>query len=170
MAEAHRRQVRRPVTRADVARYAGVSTAVVSYVMNDGPKPVAAATAARVRRAIEVLGYRPNLSARALRSGSTRMLALVVSDISNPFFADYALQVQAEAGSRGYAVLMANAHGDPAMESQIVDDLIDRIMDDPGLNANPKVNEAPPRSGNHPAGRGSGLARKELGATPRSTA
>ena len=98
MAEAHRRQVRRPVTRADVARYAGVSTAVVSYVMNDGPKPVAAATAARVRRAIEVLGYRPNLSARALRSGSTRMLALVVSDISNPFFADYALQVQAELG------------------------------------------------------------------------
>ena len=80
----------RPVTRNDVARYAGVSTAVVSYVMNDGPKPVAAATAARVRRAIDVLGYRPNLSARALRSGSTRMLALVVSDISNPFFADYA--------------------------------------------------------------------------------
>ena len=118
MAEAHGRQVRRPVTRADVARYAGVSTAVVSYVMNDGPNPVAAATAARVRRAIEVLGDRPNLSARALRSGSTRMLALVVSDISNPFFADYALQVQAEAGSRGYAVLMANAHGDPAMEAR----------------------------------------------------
>ena len=112
-----------------MARYAGVSTAVVSYVMNDGPKPVAAATAARVRRAIEVLGYRPNLSARALRSGSTRMLALVVSDITNPFFADYALQVQAEAGSRGYAVLMANAHGDPAIESQIVDDLIDRQAD-----------------------------------------
>ena len=117
------------MTRNDVARYAGVSTAVVSYVMNDGPKPVAAATAARVRRAIEVLGYRPNLSARALRSGSTRMLALVVSDITNPFFADYALQIQAEAGSRGYAVLMANAHGDPAIESQIVDDLIDRQAD-----------------------------------------
>jgi LacI family transcriptional regulator, galactose operon repressor len=119
----------RPVTRNDVARYAGVSTAVVSYVMNDGPKPVAAATAARVRRAIEVLGYRPNLSARALRSGSTRMLALVVSDITNPFFAEYALQVQAEAGSRGYAVLMANAHADPAVESQIIDDLIDRQTD-----------------------------------------
>ena len=119
----------RPVTRNDVARYAGVSTAVVSYVINDGPKPVAAATAARVRRAIEVLDYRPNLSARALRSGSTRMLALVVSDISNPFFADYALRVQAEAGARGYAVLMANAHGDPAVESQIIDDLIDRQAD-----------------------------------------
>ncbi len=119
----------RSVTRNDVARYAGVSTAVVSYVINDGPKPVAAATAARVRRAIQVLGYRPNLSARALRSGLTRMLALVVSDISNPFFADYALQIQSEADSRGYAVLMANAHGDPVIESQIIDDLIDRQAD-----------------------------------------
>ena len=129
MAEARGRQVRRPVTRADVARYAGVSTAVVSYVINDGPKPVALATADRVRRAIDVLGYRPNLSARALRSGLTRMLALVVSDISNPFFADYALQIQMEADKRGYALLMANAHGDPDIENSIIEDLISRQVD-----------------------------------------
>jgi DNA-binding LacI/PurR family transcriptional regulator len=49
----------RAVTRADVARYAQVSSAVVSYVVNDGPKKVAPATAARVREAIELLGYRP---------------------------------------------------------------------------------------------------------------
>ena len=53
-------ELRRSVTRTDVARYAGVSSAVVSYVVNDGPKPVATATAARVREAIAVLGYRPN--------------------------------------------------------------------------------------------------------------
>jgi len=57
------------------------------------------------------------------------MLALVVPDISNPFFADYALQVQAEARRHGYAVLMDNAHGDAALESQIIDDLIDRQAD-----------------------------------------
>ena len=117
------------MTRADVARYAGVSTAVVSYVINNGPKPVATATAARVQHAIDVLGYRPNLSARALRSGQTRMLALVLSDISNPFFADYALQVQAEAHTRGYAVLMANAYGDSDTENHIIDDLIGRQVD-----------------------------------------
>lgn len=117
------------MTRTDVARYAGVSTAVVSYVINNGPKPVAHETAARVRRAIEVLGYRPNLSARALRSGLTRMLALVVSDISNPFFAEYALQVQAQAHARDYALLMANAYADAAIENQIIDDLISRQVD-----------------------------------------
>ena len=51
------------ITRNDVARYAGVSSAVVSYVVNDGPKPVAAATAARVRvQRSTFLGYRPNPS------------------------------------------------------------------------------------------------------------
>lgn len=119
----------RPVTRADVARYAGVSTAVVSYVINDGPKPVAKATAARVRDAIEVLGYRPNLSARALVSGLTKLIALVVSDISNPFFADYALQVQIQAQARGYAVLMANAFADPQIENRVIDDLVGRQVD-----------------------------------------
>ena len=49
----------RNVTVADVARYAGVSPAVVSYVINDGPRRVAPATADRVRNAIDVLGYRP---------------------------------------------------------------------------------------------------------------
>lgn len=78
----------RPVTRADVARYAGVSTAVVSYVINSGPKPVAPHTAARVRDAIERLDYRPNGNARALRKGTTEMLGLVLSDSTNPYFVE----------------------------------------------------------------------------------
>ena len=82
------------VTRSDVARYAGVSTAVVSYVVNGGPRPVAAATAARVSEAIRVLGYRPNASARALRTGSTQMLGLVVPEIGNPLFAELAVAVE----------------------------------------------------------------------------
>ena len=65
----------RNVTLVDVARYAGVSTAVVSYVVNDGPRPVAPATADRVRNAIAVLGYRPNSHARALISGRTGISA-----------------------------------------------------------------------------------------------
>ncbi|HKU11044.1 MAG TPA: LacI family DNA-binding transcriptional regulator, partial [Sinomonas sp.] len=51
-------------TRKDVARLAGVSTAVVSYVVNGGPKRVSPATEAKVRDAIAVLGYRPNAAAR----------------------------------------------------------------------------------------------------------
>ena len=83
----------RAVTRADVARYAGVSTAVVSYVINDGPKPVAPATAARVRAAIDRLAYRPNGNARALRTGTTQMLGLVLSDSTNPYFVELAAAI-----------------------------------------------------------------------------
>ena len=77
----------RAVTRTDVARHAGVSTAVVSHVVNGGPKKVSEATTRRVLDAIEQLGYRPNRTARALSLGSTRTLGLVVGDTTNPFYA-----------------------------------------------------------------------------------
>jgi LacI family transcriptional regulator len=119
----------RSVTRADVARYAGVSTAVVSYVVNNGPKPVAPATAARVAEAIAVLGYRPNLSARALRRGSTQMLGLVVHDSSNPFFGSFALEITVEAARLGYVVLMINSLANVEMEQRALDDLVGRQVD-----------------------------------------
>jgi LacI family transcriptional regulator len=122
-------ELRRSVTRADVARYAGVSSAVVSYVVNNGPKRVAPATAARVREAIAVLGYRPNLSARALKRGSTQMLGLVVHDSSNPFFGTFALEITVEAARRGYVVLMINSRADIEMEQQALDDLVGRQVD-----------------------------------------
>ena len=122
-------ELRRSVTRADVARYAGVSTAVVSYVVNNGPKPVAPATAARVREAIALLGYRPNLSARALKRGSTQMLGLVVHDSGNPFFGTFALEITIEAARLGYVVLMINSLADVEMEQRALDDLVGRQVD-----------------------------------------
>ena len=68
----------RAATLADVARLAGVSSAVVSYVVNNGPRPVAPSTADRVRDAIAALGYRPNSHARALSTGSTGILGLIL--------------------------------------------------------------------------------------------
>jgi LacI family transcriptional regulator len=62
------------VTRADVARYAVVRTAVVSYVVNYGPKAVAPKTAGRVREAVELLDYRPNVNAQALRRGTNEVI------------------------------------------------------------------------------------------------
>ena len=118
-----------PVTRSDVARRAGVSSAVVSYVVNDGPRPVAPATAERVREAIRALGYRPNASARALRTGSTRLLGLVVPEIANPLFAEMAVAVEAAAAQRGYAVLLANSDGDSATERRHIQHLTGRQID-----------------------------------------
>ncbi|PRY14673.1 LacI family DNA-binding transcriptional regulator [Kineococcus rhizosphaerae] len=117
------------VTRADVARYAGVSSAVVSYVVNDGPRPVAAATAARVREAIEVLGYRPNPSAQALRRGSSRLLGHVVPDLGNPLWAQFALAVEEVAAGRGYDVLLASTEGGAEAEHRRIETLVARGVD-----------------------------------------
>jgi LacI family transcriptional regulator len=119
----------RPPTRADVARYAGVSTAVVSYVVNDGPRRVAPETAARVRAAIEILKYRPNVNARALKKGSTDMLGLVLPDITNPFFAEYARALEMAAAAHGYVLVVANSDANEAYEGRIVSDLSNRHVD-----------------------------------------
>jgi LacI family transcriptional regulator len=119
----------RPPTRGDVARYAGVSTAVVSYVINDGPRRVAPETAARVRAAIEILKYRPNVNARALKRGFTEMLGVVLPDITNPFFAEYARALEIAAVAHGHVLVVATSDGEEANERRIVSDLANRHVD-----------------------------------------
>ncbi len=116
----------RAATRTDVARLAGVSTAVVSYVVNGGPRPVAPATRDRVLDAIRALGYRPNASARALKHGSTRLLGLVLSEIVNPFHSECIDALDTAATHRGYSMLLASTHGDDAREQVLRSSLIDR--------------------------------------------
>ena len=123
------RPPRRRVTRAEVARLAGVSTAVVSYVLNDGPRPVAEQTAMRVREAMKLLDYRPNSSARALRRGRTEILGLVVSDSMNPFYTQYTAELVRAAAASGQLLLIADSRGDPGAEADVVDDLVARQID-----------------------------------------
>lgn len=120
---------RKPVTRAAVAKVAGVSTAVVSYVLNDGPRPVAPTTRERVLRAIEELGYRPNAIARALKLRRTHTIALVVPDNSNPFFAELAKAIEDIAYSRGYAILLGNSSNDHDRERAQIRTLTGRQVD-----------------------------------------
>lgn len=115
-----------PVTRNDVARYAGVSTAVVSYVVNDGPRAVSPQARERVLEAIRVLGYRPNATARALRTGSTQTFGLITPDGGNPLFAELAKAIDKAASERGYVVLQTSADGDPETERTKVAQLLAR--------------------------------------------
>ncbi|WP_350280513.1 LacI family DNA-binding transcriptional regulator [Kribbella sp. HUAS MG21] len=115
-----------PVTRNDVAQYAGVSTAVVSYVVNEGPRKVAPETRERVLDAIRVLGYRPNATARALRMGTTRTFGLITPDGGNPLFAELAKAIDREAAARGYVVLQTSADGDPETEHAKIAELVAR--------------------------------------------
>lgn len=115
--------------RIDVARLAGTSPSVVSYVMNDGPRGVAPATRERVLAAIAELGYRPNAVARSLRMNRTMTLGLVIPDNSNPFFAELARRIEEVGFSYGYTILLGNAMDDDEREAQYVRALLDRQVD-----------------------------------------
>lgn len=117
------------VTRNDVARRAGTSPAVVSYVLNKGPRPVSAVTSAKVMAAIEELGYRPNHLARALRVKRSMVLGLLMPDASNPFFASLARALEDLAYDLGYALLVGNATEDDEREARYVSTFVDRQVD-----------------------------------------
>ncbi len=117
------------VTRADVARLAGTSPALVSYVLNGGPRSVAPATRARIEAAIAELGYRPNMSARSLRMNRGHALGMVIPDGANPFFAELSAAIEAAAFERGYPLFVGNAAGDESREQAYVRSFIDRRVE-----------------------------------------
>lgn len=117
------------VTRKDVADAAGVSPAVVSYVLNDGPRGVAPATRAQVLEAVQRLGYRPNRIAASLRSKRTHSLGLIVPDNTNPYFAELAREVEEEAFRCGYTLLLGNAVDDVDREGLYLREFLDRQVD-----------------------------------------
>lgn len=117
------------VTRAEVAKEAGTSVAVVSYVINNGPRPVAQATRQRVLAAIKKTGYRPNGIARALASGTTRTYGLIVPNIANPFISSMAHALQQEAFADGRVLLLGDSGDDRARELELVNNLLHRQVD-----------------------------------------
>lgn len=101
------------MTSVDVARRAGVSQSTVSLVLSGkGAGRISARTEAAVRAAAEALDYRPNVAARALRTGSARTVGLVVPDVTHPFFGRVLRGAQAAAWREGYAVVLADAAND----------------------------------------------------------
>jgi LacI family transcriptional regulator len=123
----HRR--RAGVTRQDVADRAGVSSAVVSYVVNSGPRNVAPATRDRVLSAIQELQYRPNATARALKRGVSEIIGLVISDNTNPYFAEFARAIERVAASRGLSVIFINSAESHDDETELVGKILSRQVD-----------------------------------------
>jgi LacI family transcriptional regulator len=92
---------------AEIARRANVSTATVSRAINQSG-PVKAATARKVWRAISELNYYPNSHARALVSGRSRLIGLIVSDITNPFFPELIRSFETQAAQQHYDLLLTS--------------------------------------------------------------
>ena len=114
---------RRAPTIYDVARECGVAASTVSRAFAR-PGRVNPETEARIRAAAQRLGYRVNPQARALQTGKTGMIALVVGDITNPVNFDIILGGEAAAGEAGYTMVLADAQESPRTER----DAINRVV------------------------------------------
>jgi LacI family transcriptional regulator len=116
------------VTIADVASRAGVSPTTVSHVLS-GKRVVGAATRDTVMDAIRELGYRPNFVARNLRTRQSHMVAVVVPDITNPFYAVLTRGLADAVDSAGYGSFVCNTDGRHERERKFLQDVMDRGVD-----------------------------------------
>ncbi|MFD1939020.1 MULTISPECIES: LacI family DNA-binding transcriptional regulator [Nonomuraea] len=107
------------VTIRDVARASGVHVSTVSRTFS-APHLVNAETRTRVLAVADDLGYRPNRAARALTTGKTHNLGLIVADIANPFFSSLIKAAQAQARLRDYHVFVADTDEDPQVEEELI--------------------------------------------------
>jgi len=115
-------------TIADVARRAGVSKMTVSRVINNSGY-ISPDTRERVEQAIAELGYIPNALARSLRFKQTQTIALIVTDITNPFFTTIARGVEDTASEHGFSVIFCNTDESREEEQEYVRVLIQKQID-----------------------------------------
>ncbi|TDU88252.1 LacI family transcriptional regulator [Kribbella voronezhensis] len=105
---------------SDVAARAGVSTATVSRALN-GKSTVDRELVARVQKAADELGYQPNGPARNLRRQEAAVVALIISDVENPFFTAIARGVEDVAHEVGYSVVLCNSDESAEKENRYID-------------------------------------------------
>jgi LacI family transcriptional regulator len=115
----------------DIATKVGVSTALVSYVLNglEKEKRVGKEVVEKVKKAAEELNYRPNQIARSLRKGSTNTIGLIVADIANPFFGHLARIIEDEASKFNYVVILGSSDEDYSKSESLVETFLNRQVD-----------------------------------------
>lgn len=116
------------VTALDVAERAGVSRSAVSRVFTPGAS-VSKSTAAKVRRAADDLGYRPNVLARSLITGRSRIIGLVVAYLENQFYPEAIERLSRALQARGYHVLVFMASNSGAEADEVMAELLDYQVD-----------------------------------------
>jgi LacI family transcriptional regulator len=117
-----------PVRMKDIARDLGVSVVTVSKVLRNH-SDISEETRARVLRRIKELNYRPNLAARALVTGRTYTVGLIVPDLVHPFFAEVAKGLSRVLRKKGYSVVISSSEEDVELEQQEIEQLVARRVD-----------------------------------------
>lgn len=112
----------------DVARVAGVSKSLVSLAIR-GDAGVSEATRARILATAEQLGYRSNALARGLVQGKTQIIALLVSDLTNDYFADVVDGIEQDAAANGFGTVIGHGRGSAEVLAKSLDDMLDLGVD-----------------------------------------
>jgi Transcriptional regulators len=122
--------MKKNVSLKDIAEQVGVSTALVSYVLNNKLKNrINKDVAAKIRQAAKDLNYRPNQIARSLKVQKTFTIGLIVADIANPFFSQIARIIEDEAKNCGYSVIFGSSDENAEKTSGLIKLLLDRQVD-----------------------------------------
>ena len=115
----------KPPTILDVAKRAGVSKSTVSNVIRNA-RSITPKTRLKVTKAIEELGYRPNILARQMVHQRTTIFGVVVGDLANPFYAEMAKLIERFAAARGYRVMFCNTQGEEEIEVAGLEGLLEQ--------------------------------------------
>lgn len=113
----------------DIARLAGVSIATVSMILNSKDQNISNSTRENVLRIARESNYIPNAMARSLIIGQTKIIGLIVPEISNPFFPELARGVEDKANEAGYNVILCNSEDNPAKEEKYLEMLAEKMVD-----------------------------------------
>lgn len=124
----------------DVAREVGVSCATVSLVLSGKAEKgrISEDVAEQVFRAAKEMNYRPNKVAHSLRTGKTKILGLIVPDISNPFYAKLSRQIEDIAGLKGYQLMFSSSEESSRKFEKLVSSFVEQNVD--GIIAVPPQN------------------------------
>jgi len=117
-----------PARLKDIAHDLNVSVVTVSKVLRDHPD-ISSETRERVLKRMKELNYRPNLAARALVTGKTYAVGLIVPDLVHPFFGQVAKALSSVLRKKGYSLVLSSSEDDPELEQQGIDQLLARRVD-----------------------------------------
>lgn len=114
----------------DIAKEVGVSTALVSYVLNNLKEGrISKEIAQKIREVAQRLNYRPNQIAKSLKTNKTYTIGLIVADISNPFSSTLARIVEDEASKFNYTVIIGSSDENQQKSARVIDTLLNRQVD-----------------------------------------
>jgi len=116
---------------SDIAKDLGVSVTTVSFILNGKAKEkrISEGMTKRVLDHVKKVGYKPNELAKSLRTGKTKIIGLVIEDISNPFFANIARFIESKAYSRGYRIIYCSTDNNTDRTIELVQLFRDRHVD-----------------------------------------